>query len=214
MVKYINHIGKQNENSLVQKALNEQKKMLNDNCWLGQFKKICNSVNFKFNFENITDNDIQRLKQHLHNIYQKQWKDSITTNKKLSPVYSKIKINMNYEPYLDQIYSFKKRKHLTRFRISAHCLQIEKGRHGNLRKEKSKRLCTSCPNSIEDEYHFVINCPRYNDQRSKLFDEVNKYCPNFQLLSDENKFLYLLTAEKEICKALANYIHETLADRY
>ena len=55
---------------------------------------------------------------------------------------------------------------LTRFRISAHSLAIETGRHH--RKARRERKCIYCNmNVIESEYHFLLICPLYNDIRTK-----------------------------------------------
>ena len=39
------------------------------------------------------------------------------------------------------------------------------------------RLCTSC-NVLEDEYHFVIICQRYNNLRRKYIKSYNYISPN------------------------------------
>ena len=47
---------------------------------------------------------------------------------------------------------------ITRFRVSAHTLLIEKSRYHNT--ERDKRLCQMCDmNDVEDEYHFILKCP-------------------------------------------------------
>ena len=44
------------------------------------------------------------------------------------------------------------------FRISAHKLFIEKGRHSDIARDN--RLCKCCSRSdIEAEYHFILVCP-------------------------------------------------------
>ena len=43
---------------------------------------------------------------------------------------------------------------------------IEKGRYLNL--ERNQRVCSMCNlNDIEDEFHFILRCPAYNDLREK-----------------------------------------------
>ena len=70
----------------------------------------------------------------------------------------------------------------------------------------SARVCSLC-HTIEDEVHFLINCPRYNAERTKLYSVVDTECPNFVLLNDQQKMCYLLTTEGEILKATAKYCH-------
>ena len=53
---------------------------------------------------------------------------------------------------------------ITRFRVSAHTLLIEKGRYHNI--ERGKRICQMCDmNDVEYEYHFVLKCPLYINLR-------------------------------------------------
>jgi hypothetical protein len=41
-------------------------------------------------------------------------------------------------------------------------LNIETGRFNNI--NRNERFCFNCnKNSIEDEYHFILECSRYND---------------------------------------------------
>ena len=51
--------------------------------------------------------------------------------------------------------------------MSSHWLNIEYGRHRNT--ERQNRLCELCEqNSIEDEYHFVMECNFYKAIRNVL----------------------------------------------
>jgi hypothetical protein len=60
------------------------------------------------------------------------------------------------EPYL--LFGTKQQRTLlTKFRISAHNLNIEKGRYIGTKDED--RICNLCKNNIEDEVHFLITCP-------------------------------------------------------
>ena len=61
---------------------------------------------------------------------------------------------------------------LTKLRISAHSLLIEKGRHFRPKLERKNRLCRIC-NEIEDEEHFLLYCQKFTDLRSELFTKLN-----------------------------------------
>ena len=68
----------------------------------------------------------------------------------------------------DDIY---KRKCLTRFRISAHRLEIESGSYK--KQPVSDRICKFCKlDQIEDEIHFLCNCSAYNFERQTFFASV------------------------------------------
>ena len=87
---------------------------------------------------------------------------------------------------------------ITQFRISAHKLRIETGRFNNKLKyvPPEQRLCEYCSmNKIEDEYHYLVECPLYKDNRSKLFSyiiEENKYFPVYNGIQ---KFIWIMTCE-------------------
>ena len=53
---------------------------------------------------------------------------------------------------------------LTRLRLGSHHLNIERGRWHNI--EYIDRKCCMC-NDIEDEFHFVLICPRFHEIRKK-----------------------------------------------
>ena len=63
-----------------------------------------------------------------------------------------------------------KRKSLTRLRISAHTLEIERGRYKKLKREE--RLCKTCL-KIENEPHFLLDCNLFkiNNDKIRLFME-------------------------------------------
>ena len=93
---------------------------------------------------------------------------------------------------------------LCKFRISAHSLRIETGRYektkdssGNYSKlEKENRICKFCNlRMVEDEFHFLLNCPLYSDIRHTFIDNIQRNCNNFYHLSEKNNFLRILTNE-------------------
>ena len=69
---------------------------------------------------------------------------------------------------------------LTKLRISAHSLLIEKGRHFRPKLERKNRLCNIC-NELEDEKHFLLYCQKFTNLRSELFSalniQINDLCP-------------------------------------
>ena len=76
--------------------------------------------------------------------------------------------------YLMSISNVKYRNIISKLRLSAHNLAIERGRHQNV--ERRLRKCIYCDvNEIEDEFHFVIVCPKYTYLRNKY---INKYYTN------------------------------------
>ena len=71
---------------------------------------------------------------------------------------------------------FSRRSDTTKLRISAHDLEVERGRYKNLPRES--RTCHWCKTSmgidvIEDENHMLFTCDLYAKQRSKLITQLN-----------------------------------------
>ena len=92
------------------------------------------------------------------------------TGNKLSN-YSTFKHSFDLEKYVLQM-SLDDRRNFTKLRISCHDLAIETGRYSNNRKPLSERICNLCNlNQIEDEFHFFMTCPFYNNER-----EIYKAC--------------------------------------
>ena len=98
-------------------------------------------------------------------------------------------LNTTYEaaPYLKLLCNGKYRKTPAKLRLSSHSLAIESGRHNGIPRERRK--CTLCNiNDIEDEYHFIIICPLYNDLRKQ-------YIPNYFIQRPSMfKFIQLLSS--------------------
>ena len=70
------------------------------------------------------------------------------------------------EPYCKLARSRNHRQWITRVRTSAHHLRIEVGRWTTPRVPVESRVCTYCnTGSIDDETHFLWNCPTFNQKK-------------------------------------------------
>ena len=120
----------------------------------------------------------------------------------------KLIFNFTYQPYLDIIKSEKLRTDLNRFRLSSHRLKVESGRwHKQEKIPYNERKCHVC-SCLEDEFHFLFECPLYSDIR-KLY--IKKY---FWRHPNMIKFVELLTSENEnTIKKLALFIHKSFEER-
>jgi len=48
---------------------------------------------------------------------------------------------------------------------------------------------------VEDETHFLFECPLYVESRVFFLRYMNEKCPNSQLLNNQNKLVWLMTNE-------------------
>ena len=112
---------------------------------------------------------------------EEEWYERLNSHKGVSNdrnklrLYSKIKNSLSAEKYLEYIKNPQIRQSLTKLRISAHTLAIEKDRHTKTGKTPiTQRICKCCnSNMVENEYHFVMKCPLYTTERSQLYSEIN-----------------------------------------
>ena len=157
------------------------------------------------------DMSLEQIKRKLIQRSMRYWENQVIENAvikrgKLRTYYT-FKPIFKKEIYLRSIINRDVRKCFTQFRISAHQLAIEKGRHRNIKAHN--RLCKFCQtNEVEDEYHFLIKCQKFSSERNKLFSDMHMSCVNFLQLSEENKFLWLMTTEDTlVLHKLANHIY-------
>ena len=106
------------------------------------------------------------------------------------------------------IKDFKLRKCLAKFRLSSHSLEIEKGRHCKPKIPQELCICKICKNgSLEDEYHFLMQCNQYHEERVCLFSSIIRYQPSILVDDAFTSFVSILNNEDEnvifsLCKFL------------
>ena len=128
--------------------------------------------------------------------------------------YRKVKKIDNYrcEDYLHQVTNIRHRTTMTKLRLSNHRLAIETGRYMRPYKKPNERICPLCKKEAEDEKHFLVSCPAYQEKRKSLFERLSR---EFKIpiakMSTENIFLLLLNPPSnniELQKIIAKYVHE------
>ena len=85
--------------------------------------------------------------------------------------YAKHKQDFEMESYITKL-NFNDGQTVNKLRLSDHSLEIERGRYQRLYLKLEKRNCPFCPNKIEDEYHFLIECAMYRDEQA-LLNSIN-----------------------------------------
>ena len=118
--------------------------------------------------------------------------------------YFKFKFTFNYESYLN-MNNFNNRRILAKFRMSNHSLRIEIGRYepklntvsGKLELLlRCERLCQHCSHDlIENELHFVLECPLYNSPRLDFLENLFQKFPNLRNINLENLFIWIMSNE-------------------
>ena len=79
-------------------------------------------------------------------------------------------------------------------------------------KKPNERICPLCKKEAEDEKHFLVSCPGYQEKRKSLFECLStKFKIPIGKMSTENIFLLLLNPPSnniELQKIIAKHVHE------
>lgn len=160
--------------------------------WVSKIKNLLERIGFPdiwmFPSSVNIDKFIAILRVRLRDLYISQWREGMHFRTSLI-LYRELKSTFETSFYLLKMNNRKYRNTLAKFRLSSHCLAIETGRHRNI--ERSARKCNFCTlDEIEDEYHFVLICPYYNDLR-RIY--IKRY---FYTRPSMYKFINLLNTTK------------------
>ena len=146
--------------------------------------------------------DLEKLKPRaldsvIRTEFDCDWSNNLASYPK-ADTFKEFKNHMRMENYLNIIKSRKQRVSFSKFRLSDHCLMIEKARHQRFVPDRQHRVCPFCPTEVEDEIHFLIKCTKY-DTRDDLFNDIENKVPNFPALNDKQKFTYRCMYPKWKC---------------
>lgn len=170
--------------------------------WAFQIKTILQQHGLEYVWNQQFDAEIpfNAIKQRIFDMYTQKWYADINNSNRLQS-YSTHKQIFELEKYLNILTENKYKTALSRFRTSSHSLFIETGRYDNT--PRHQRLCKSCHmNKIEDEYHFLLVCPKYRELRSKYFKPYYCHWPTLQ------KFETILSAtSKKVIQNLSKFIY-------
>ena len=160
------------------------------------------------------------IQQQASLCYNQAWLNAINKNYDSSKpnklkTYANFKKSFGMENYLLCMKNKNKWRHFTKLRISAHHLPIEKGRYSRPVTPRDQRFCQSCDMmSIGDEFHFLLVCPKHDEQRLILFDQLSK----FTILSneqDQDTFIHLMSCcqgDTEVANLVCRFVEKCLTD--
>ena len=179
----------------------------NDN-WLINIRQELYSLglNYIWNLSYVDDSTYIIIKERMLDTFKQLcYSKTMSTPKGL--LYQHLLYEFRLQKYLRLPMETRYIKEICKIRICAHKLNVESGRYRNI--ERSERICTLCNvNVIEDEYHFIIECPQYKDLRCKYIKMYYYKRPSVY------RFIQLLTTgnNKEL-KNLGKYLLQANAIR-
>ena len=141
--------------------------------------------------------------QRLCDVFHQDTFAKIQGNRSKLRTYAIFKKDLGYEKYLTDIKNVSTRISVTKFRLSNHKLMIETGRHKKM--VAGERFCPFCPESVEDEVHFLFSCPTYRPQRLTFLTPITNLVHNFPLLSDDQKLEYVMSyMDQNLCNFISD----------
>ena len=114
------------------------------------------------------------FQQRVYDVFLQEWQAEVDMNSNFR-LYKCVIVTFRFENYLS-MYNMSFRIAITKIRLSSHLFYVERGRWGRKKIEHVNRQCPLCK-TIEDEYHCVVECPRYIEERKGCVPEVMRKRP-------------------------------------
>ena len=186
------------------------------NNWAGFIKQIlhrCNMDNIWVRQKVNRDENIQvkvrnALKSQYSNIFFDRLNMTTGTTGKTGNklrTYKLVKNEYEAEHYLTRGLSFRVARAIAKLRLSAHDLAIETGRRARPHVPASERYCKFCTGQVEDEIHFLIQCPMYQSERQQLYNVFKIDRPTSMDVIETFRIL-MCSDQTEELNSLGNFI--------
>ena len=160
------------------------------NNWTADVRKIFYEIGNQECFHNLSTTNLDEAKNNLFERLKNTWSESILLKPKLR-TYILFKHEFCIEKYVTVNLSLSDRSYLAQFRAGNLPLHIETGRYVNTPVEE--RFCFCCDlGKIEDEFHFMFDCPLYNNIRNDVFSKIAVDRPDFFNLGNVDKLKILM----------------------
>ena len=193
--------------------------MLNDlelhphkNNWASDVKQVLDKLGLSYVWINqCVENEnifLSIVKQRIKDCYIQTWNGNINTSSRANSY--KLFCDFGFKHYLKCITIKKFRCALAKIRLSSHRLNIETGRWNRPNPIPiHERKCSFCDH-LEDEYHFILECPLYATLRKTYICSYYTKRPNVVKFSELMK-----TENDKHIQKLSNFIYKAfeLRDR-
>ena len=207
-IKYLEHLITSRD-SLAHDILMETYKY---NPWVEKTKSCLQMLGFPFLNQRIPVHSVRpflpQICQRATDIYLQEQYSKVMESSKLEFYRNHLfKFNIR-APYVDIITCKMDRGALAKIRLSAHKLEIERGRYAKIDREE--RLCKICAgNAIENETHFLWDCSKYENERNMFINSthISNVCNSFHYLNPGTKSAVILNADSlKLLRSTSKYI--------
>lgn len=136
--------------------------------WASNIRNTLSSAGFYFVWLHQgvgnTNTFLKILKSRLQDMFRQEWEATVRGKDRYS-VFRSFKFDFKQEKYIVDIDVYCFRVALSQLRFGV--LPINNNLHRYTENPDSK-LCVFCKNCLEDEHHFLLVCPLYNDIRNRF----------------------------------------------
>ena len=173
--------------------------------WCNMLKELLCTLGFHdaWIFQTVGDAKIflSEVKVRIKDQFLQNWHSRL--NESSRAVFYRHIADFRFQPYLELLCITKFRNCMSRLRLSSHRLSIETGRWNKpVSIPRDERKCLNC-NTLEDEFHFTLECNLYKDLRKQFIPQ------NIWKYPSMLKFINLITSENQIIvKNLSSYIEK------
>jgi hypothetical protein len=209
------------ENRRLTKECYQFSKQLDENgrnTWSTKVKILLSKYGFAdvWLYQGVANVDLflNTFKQRIRDCYLQDWQNSIINSGKLA-LYRNIKCSISQAPYLGIFREKKYRSIMAKFRCNNHQLVIETGRHNPNHIDQDDRICIYCLRHynvriVENEYHFLLKCPLYDDIRKRyIVDMLSKYNIN----NDRVTAILLGSKDISVINSVGLYLYHSFSAR-
>jgi hypothetical protein len=160
--------------------------------WVTNIRRILSVNGFSYVWENqgvgCLNAFIRMFRQRLIDIRWQTWADHVNTSDRFS-FYRQFKTSTMVEPYIRLELNRYIRYALTRLRFGVSDITVHRSRYSVHKDEELK--CPLCQSPVENEVHFVLCCPAFDDLRYEFIQ------PKYYNNPSEFRMTLLLAAQNE-----------------
>ena len=117
----------------------------------------------------------QSGKQKIRDVYLQSWHSMVNISSSSNTNYKLFKQNFEQSKYITLSTTYMCQKFLA-FRTINHRVPVEVGRWSG--QPLQERKCTLCTNDIGDEYHYLLTCNKFSNERHRFLKPYFYVHPN------------------------------------
>ena len=163
-------------------------------CWVTEIRELLSRTGFYYIWLNQGAQNVIHflsvLKQRLVDMFIQEWTEVVTEKDRYS-IYRLFKEDFGGKIYIHYINIYCFRVALTQIRCGVLPINNNMHRYSSI---VNHRTCPFCANVLEDEYHFLYECPMYAGLRSGLLKDMY-HIPLERLIASKDDNLCLSAAK-------------------